>query len=458
MGVSLSSHPHTAPDAASLATHNHVARKCGHKVGEVKEKRRALRRRDFSIDPGTKETIYEIHALAPKYNFVKNSTSILTPETSNGPYFYPQSQILRQDIREGQPGLPLSLEIGVIDIDTCEPLEDVLVDIWHCNATGSYSSFTGLSPNTPFLDLYANKTDGKTINLHDGLPDLSWLATDNSTWLRGMWPTDKHGVTSFTTIFPGFYIERAIHIHAQVHTNWTVGSNGTVIHGPIVSTGQIFIDEALEKQIMALEPYVNHTEIERVKNDADGIYTTESDTGAMTILDTEPLDGVNYENGVFGYITLGIQTSQIRNGSGIDARLWQYKLPREFRAKNIPPAIASFVRERAHEVKTVFTTCTGGLFVSMLGLLDGLNATTNHEAIAIAREFAPNVKWTAEKNWVVDGKFWTASGACAGMDMMAHWVMENYDKDIAEAGFAALAYEPCDVNGKQVVLTKHASK
>lgn len=26
--------------------------------------------------------------------------------------------------------------------------------------------------------------------------------------------------------------------------------------------------------------------------------------GAMTILDTEPLDGVNYENGVFGYITL----------------------------------------------------------------------------------------------------------------------------------------------------------
>jgi hypothetical protein len=26
--------------------------------------------------------------------------------------------------------VPLSLEIGVIDIDTCEPLEDVLVDIW----------------------------------------------------------------------------------------------------------------------------------------------------------------------------------------------------------------------------------------------------------------------------------------------------------------------------------------
>jgi transcriptional regulator GlxA family with amidase domain len=126
--------------------------------------------------------------------------------------------------------------------------------------------------------------------------------------------------------------------------------------------------------------------------------------------------------------------------------------------KAIPPAIASFVCERVNEVKIVFTTCTGGIFASALGLLDGLNATTNHEAMALARELGPNVKWTAEKNWVVDGKFWTAGGACAGMDMMAHWVMENYGRDIAEAGFAALAYEPRDVNGKQVILSRHVTK
>ncbi|THC94363.1 hypothetical protein EYZ11_006161 [Aspergillus tanneri] len=134
-----------------------------------------------------------------------------------------------------------------------------------------------------------------------------------------MWPTDKHGVTSFTTIFPGFYVQRAIHIHVQVHTNWTVQSNGTIVRGPIVSTGQIFVDEALEERIMSLEPYSSHTQIERVKNDDDGIYTHESETGAMTLLDTEPLDGDNYENGVIGYITLGIQTNNIRNGSTIDA-------------------------------------------------------------------------------------------------------------------------------------------
>ncbi|CAG8239894.1 unnamed protein product [Penicillium salamii] len=122
--------------------------------------------------------------------------------------------------------------------------------------------------------------------------------------------------------------------------------------------------------------------------------------------------------------------------------------------EEIPPAIANFVRERTAEVKNVFTTCTGGMFASALGLLDGLDATTNHEAIALARDLAPNVKWTTEKNWVVDGKFWTAGGACAGMDMMAHWVVENYDQDVAKAGFAALAYEPRGVKGKHVPLSE----
>lgn len=123
-----------------------------------------------------------------------------------------------------------------------------------------------------------------------------------------MWPTDKHGVTSFTTIFPGFYvcpppltnqysqliyqIQRAIHIHAQVHTNWTIRSNGTLVHGPIVSTGQIFIDEKLEQEIMALEPYASHTEIKRVKNLDDGIYSTESNSTYLPVIEERCGKGV----------------------------------------------------------------------------------------------------------------------------------------------------------------------
>jgi hypothetical protein len=35
------------------------------------------------------------------------------------------------------------------------------------------------------------------------------------------------------------------------------------------------------------------------------------------------------------------------------------------------------------------------------------------------------------------------------MEMVAHLAMESYDKEIAEAGFAALAYEPHDIDGMQ---------
>jgi protocatechuate 3,4-dioxygenase beta subunit len=31
------------------------------------------------------------------------------------------------------------LDIGVIDVNTCKPLPNVLVDIWQANATGQYA-------------------------------------------------------------------------------------------------------------------------------------------------------------------------------------------------------------------------------------------------------------------------------------------------------------------------------
>jgi protocatechuate 3,4-dioxygenase beta subunit len=113
---------------------------------------------------------------APYYETIQNDTCILTEEVTTGPYIWPRSQTLRQDIREGEAGVPMILDIGVMDVETCEPLSDVLVDIWHCNATGSYSSFTGLSPEIPFEQLLTllNKTIGDDLH------------TDDTTFLRGL--------------------------------------------------------------------------------------------------------------------------------------------------------------------------------------------------------------------------------------------------------------------------------
>ena len=63
---------------------------------------------------------------------------------------------------------------------------------------------------------------------------------------------------------------------------------------------------------------------------------------------------------------------------------------------------------------------------------------------------SPNVKWE-KKQWVANEQFWTAGGACAGMDMMASWVIQNYGMDVARWGFATLDYEPRDLNRNSIL-------
>lgn len=118
------------------------------------------------------------------------------------------------------------------------------------------------------------------------------------------------------TIFPGFYVERTIHIHVQVHSDWVVRGNGTIMTSNIRSTGQLFFDEELSQQIMAMEPYSQHTEIERTTNDIDSIYSGETGTGWEPIVQVEALDGVDMSNGMVGYITLGVNMTATSSQGG----------------------------------------------------------------------------------------------------------------------------------------------
>jgi protocatechuate 3,4-dioxygenase beta subunit len=59
---------------------------------------------------------------------------VTAPEVTEGPY-YVNNEYLRQDISEDQAGVPLVLDIGVIDVTTCQPLDQALVEIWHCNVS-----------------------------------------------------------------------------------------------------------------------------------------------------------------------------------------------------------------------------------------------------------------------------------------------------------------------------------
>jgi transcriptional regulator GlxA family with amidase domain len=121
---------------------------------------------------------------------------------------------------------------------------------------------------------------------------------------------------------------------------------------------------------------------------------------------------------------------------------------------HLPPKFATFIQNHVAKGKGIFTTCTGAFIVAESGVLDGRKATVNHTILDFAREAHPKVEWLKEQ-WVVDGEggqFWTAGGACAGMDMFSQWVRERYDVDVYRAGLEVLDYAPRGKDGKLVVV------
>ena len=118
--------------------------------------------------------------LAPAYaqDAIKGATQIedflanlpdmcrITTATVEGPYFIDQ-RIVRSNIRENQPGVPLELELRVVNANaSCRPVKGAVVSLWHCNAEGEYSGYLFNDPNE-FPDL-KNVNEVGHVQLQDG--------------------------------------------------------------------------------------------------------------------------------------------------------------------------------------------------------------------------------------------------------------------------------------------------
>ena len=164
---------------------------------------------------------------------------VVRPQQTEGPY-YVDRQLERSDIRsdpgsgEARPGVPLALAFAVSAIrgGGCAPLAGAVVDVWHCDALGAYSDVGG--------------------------------ATAGQKFLRGHQVTDAAGTAKFTTIYPGAYPGRAVHIHFKVRT----GASSARGHE---FTSQLYFDDALTDQVHALEPYARRGQ-RRLRNDGDGLF------------------------------------------------------------------------------------------------------------------------------------------------------------------------------------------
>jgi len=124
------------------------------------------------------------------------TTCWLTPALTEGPYYF-NANLVRSDIRTNtsnnafHTGVPLTMKFNVVNLD-CNPIPNVLVDIWHCDKDGLYSGYVQPGGNTT-----------------------------GQNFMRGIQITDTNGQCSFITSYPGWYNGRATHVHFKVRLSST---------------------------------------------------------------------------------------------------------------------------------------------------------------------------------------------------------------------------------------------
>ncbi len=79
----------------------------------------------------------------------------------------------------------------------------------------------------------------------------------------------------------------------------------------------------------------------------------------------------------------------------------------------------------------VMTVCTGSALLAKSGLLDKRQATSNKRAFAWVVTNGPKVQWDKEARWKVDENYYTSSGVSAGMDMALGFLADRHGLDFA---------------------------
>ncbi|KAB0500086.1 intradiol ring-cleavage dioxygenase [Pseudomonas vancouverensis] len=210
---------------------------------------------------------------------------LLSPEQIAGPYFR-NPNLIRRNISEGVDGVPLVLRLALVDAMTCEPVPDALVDIWHCNARGAYSGWSKINP-----DIEAESGDIGAVP-----------RTDDDTWLRGAQFSDQAGIVRFTTIYPGYYAGRALHIHVAVRI--TAGNNH-LEERHVAWVGQLYLPDVASRSVLNGRQYSGRA-VPALSNEQDFFYTSMGGEGSTLSVHTLGRD--SNEDGFFGHMTIGIDT------------------------------------------------------------------------------------------------------------------------------------------------------
>lgn len=162
---------------------------------------------------------------------------------------YSGSPIVRSSIAEGMSGVPLLLNISLQNTNaSCEALAGYYVYVWHCTAAGIYSAYSGQSGGAH---------------------------SSAENYMRGIQQCDSSGAVSFTSIYPGWYPGRAIHIHVEIYRSIDDSSP--------VKTTQLAFPMNANKAVAALTALGYKGAAGLTDNSADGIFRDGMTTEMVTL-------------------------------------------------------------------------------------------------------------------------------------------------------------------------------
>jgi len=142
-----------------------------------------------------------------------------TSQTTDGPYY--TKAISQKSIASSEPGHKIIYKLKIQD-QNCKAIKGLTISLWQANSQGEYN-------------LIKNS-------------------------LRGSQITNKLGIVTFESIFPGWYPTRAAHLHVKILSKDTT----------LLST-QLFFPQELVNKIYQTKPYQAKGP-EQISKDKDQIY------------------------------------------------------------------------------------------------------------------------------------------------------------------------------------------
>jgi protocatechuate 3,4-dioxygenase beta subunit len=166
--------------------------------------------------------------------FDDTGTCALTTTDIEGPFLIEDGEIpddpslVRSDIRDGHAGVEFRFHFRLLDArNNCAPIANAEVYIWHCDADGYYSGFNGQDPATPYTGAMQRTPE------------------NNERFCRGVQLSGADGIASFTTIYPGWYAGRPIHVH--LIARFSGGATRLI-------TTQLYFPAAFSREVHQSEP------------------------------------------------------------------------------------------------------------------------------------------------------------------------------------------------------------